>query len=122
MHLCMYACARVCMCMRGHARTCLRTRMYSRVYVHTCTYVRAHIILMPVIVCFADCYSLMLAGRKRDTSAVIHPVGGSGALEVFCDMKRGGWTLIQRRYEGGVDFFRTWQEYKDGFGCKFEPM
>lgn len=35
---------------------------------------------------------------------------------VYCDMSAEGWTVIQRRVDGGVNFFRNWHDYKEGFG------
>lgn len=37
----------------------------------------------------------------------------------FCEMEAeesGGWIIIQRRLNGKTDFFRQWNEYKEGFG------
>ncbi|XP_053400682.1 ficolin-3-like [Mercenaria mercenaria] len=38
---------------------------------------------------------------------------------VYCDMDTdgGGWTVLQNRYNGTVDFYRNFSEYENGFGA-----
>ncbi|XP_033121156.1 fibrinogen gamma chain-like [Anneissia japonica] len=41
-------------------------------------------------------------------------------MKVYCDMStdHGGWTVIQRRFDGTENFFRSWSHYARGFGNK----
>ncbi|XP_034098908.2 angiopoietin-related protein 7-like isoform X3 [Drosophila albomicans] len=45
-------------------------------------------------------------------------VPGIDAFSVPCDSRLAGagWTVIQRRMDGSVDFNRNWTDYREGFG------
>ncbi|XP_046867870.1 ficolin-2-like [Drosophila willistoni] len=38
------------------------------------------------------------------------------------DLEGGGWIVIHKRFDGNVDFNRTWTEYRNGFGNKKEEF
>lgn len=49
---------------------------------------------------------------------ILIPNFSSELFKVACDAEThgGGWTIILRRMDGSVDFYRNWTEYKNGFG------
>ncbi|KAL7742342.1 hypothetical protein ACLKA6_018978 [Drosophila palustris] len=49
---------------------------------------------------------------------IILPSFSSEPFTVVCDSVAhgGGWTVILRRLNGNVNFYRNWTEYKNGFG------
>lgn len=64
-----------------------------------------------------DCADVYKSGRHKSGMYTIDP-DGEGTMEVFCDQttEGGGWTVFQKRLDGSVNFFREWNEYKEGFG------
>ncbi|KAI8512825.1 hypothetical protein Bbelb_094640 [Branchiostoma belcheri] len=65
-----------------------------------------------------DCASAWLAGYKTSGVYTIKPWDGERPLKVPCDMDTagGGWTVLQRRFDGSVSFDKSWRDYRDGFG------
>ncbi|XP_077077423.1 angiopoietin-2 [Siphateles boraxobius] len=90
--------------------------------VRTSPLLSAHEALHPEVQhvrnCPIDCASIYYNGVRRSGIYTVVPSLGAMPVEVYCDMDTdsGGWTVIQRRQDGSVNFDRSWKEYKEGFG------
>ncbi|KAF4118005.1 hypothetical protein G5714_000056 [Onychostoma macrolepis] len=69
-----------------------------------------------------DCSDLYNSGQTVSGIYSIYPTHDVHAW-VYCQMisdgndeDKGGWTVIQRRMDGSVNFYRPWNQYKRGFG------
>ncbi|XP_058236267.1 microfibril-associated glycoprotein 4-like [Hemibagrus wyckioides] len=67
-----------------------------------------------------DCHEIYRSGVQRNGIYTIYP-SVSTPVNVYCDMgcsedSSQGWTVIQSRMDGSVNFYRCWDQYKNGFG------
>ncbi|KAL0994943.1 hypothetical protein UPYG_G00129700 [Umbra pygmaea] len=70
-----------------------------------------------LIVYDRDCSELYERLRPASGFYRIRPRVDQDPVLAFCDMDDGGgWTVLQRRRHGKVDFDRDWVDYRDGFG------
>ncbi|XP_072513254.1 microfibril-associated glycoprotein 4-like [Salminus brasiliensis] len=70
----------------------------------------------------ADCSDIYDEGHTLSGLYTVYPTGDT-PVQVYCDMdcmdhsiKDGRWMVIQRRMDGTVNFYRPWDQYKNGFG------
>ncbi|XP_041726686.2 microfibril-associated glycoprotein 4-like [Coregonus clupeaformis] len=65
-----------------------------------------------------DCADVYNNGSKTSGVYRIYPAGPNSPRYVYCDMDTDGgkWTVFQRRMDGTVNFYRGWDQYKNGFG------
>ncbi|XP_053313737.1 fibrinogen-like protein 1 isoform X2 [Spea bombifrons] len=70
-----------------------------------------------LIVYDEDCSSVFESGKRESGYYRIQPKPENEPFLVYCEMSDGGgWTVIQRRSNGKVNFNREWDDYKQGFG------
>uniref|UniRef100_A0A8C2HJJ3 Fibrinogen C-terminal domain-containing protein n=1 Tax=Cyprinus carpio TaxID=7962 RepID=A0A8C2HJJ3_CYPCA len=69
-----------------------------------------------------DCSDVYKSGENVSGIYPIYPAGDV-PVWVYCQMisdgkdeDKGGWTVIQRRMDGSVNFYRPWNQYRRGFG------
>lgn len=65
-----------------------------------------------------DCQELYDFGFRETGLYAVQPNDNGGEFVVYCDMSLlgGGWTVIQRRVDGNLDFDRNYACYRSGFG------
>ncbi|XP_056310326.1 microfibril-associated glycoprotein 4-like [Danio aesculapii] len=69
----------------------------------------------------SDCSDIHRSGERSSRTHTIHI--DDSPVHVDCHMvsegreeEHGGWTVIQKRMDGSLNFYRPWREYKRGFG------
>ncbi|CAL8337947.1 unnamed protein product [Merluccius merluccius] len=74
--------------------------------------------LPPAVQRWRDCADVYKAGHSSSGLYNIYITNISHPIQVYCDMETsgGGWLVFQKRFDGSVNFQRTWREYKMGFG------
>ncbi|XP_020809214.1 ryncolin-2-like [Drosophila serrata] len=65
-----------------------------------------------------SCAEPSVLTQHSEINVIVVPEYSKHPFVVACDQLShgGGWTLFLRRTDGSEDFFRDWNDYKNGFG------
>ncbi|XP_039265587.2 fibrinogen-like protein A [Styela clava] len=83
---------------------------------------RVNLLFLP-----SNCIEYMYVNERNGISdglAEIYPwknIGNMSSVLINCSLYKiddNGWIVIQKRYDGSVDFYRNWEAYVQGFGNK----
>lgn len=61
-----------------------------------------------------DCQHALDSGETTSGIYLLRPQNSNRLLQAWCDQTgtQAGWTVMQRRQDGSVNFFRNWEQYK----------
>lgn len=75
---------------------------------------------------FKDCYQVRQAGYTTSGMYLLKTDNGDRLIQAWCEhgLDNGGWTVLQRRRDGSVNFFRNWENYKvsSGYFTQYTQM
>ncbi|KAI1883681.1 hypothetical protein AGOR_G00234060 [Albula goreensis] len=65
-----------------------------------------------------DCQDVANKGAKTSGLYFIKPAKAKEQFLVYCEIDSfgSGWTVLQRRRDGSVNFYRDWIAFREGFG------
>lgn len=65
-----------------------------------------------------NCAEAMSTSKNSGTYDILIPSYSDKSFKAVCDADThdGNWTIILRRMDGSVNFYRKWVDYKAGFG------
>ena len=64
-----------------------------------------------------DCQDLYDDGSSINGVYKVYLPKTNASFDVYCEFQNKiGWTLLQRRNDGTVNFYQNWKAYKNGFG------
>lgn len=84
------------------------------VFLHKGTYPPLTVTIFSLTGPFRDCFHVRQAGHTTSGMYLLKTDGSDRLIQAWCEhgLDNGGWTVLQRRRDGSVNFFRNWENYK----------